>query len=312
MTTLSITRGPQGAGKTELAYSLVRSEPDTARFSRDDFRRMVFGQSGILSYRQENLITELMTACAEVGLRKGWSPIIDATHGRVRDGRRWADFAHAHGAQFRCLDVVATEEQCIANVEARAAAGGHAVPAEAIKDYFRRFPPPWPPITSTFDRLDLTPYVPDVTKPRAIIVDLDGTLADNSWRSPFDYTRVLEDPVIEATKTLVNAAAWHYDRDHDYDTGNDGINILIFSGRDDICIEDCAQWLDNEEIAWDELSLRDEGDKRPDAVVKYKMFDEVRDRYHIIGVIDDRQQVVRMWHALGLTVFRVGDPDASF
>lgn len=28
--------------------------------------------------------------------------------------------------------------------------------------------------------------------------------------------------------------------------------------------------------------------------------------------LDDRLRVCRMWHSLGLPVFRVGDPDADF
>lgn len=32
---------------------------------------------------------------------------------------------------------------------------------------------------------------------------------------------------------------------------------------------------------------------------------EIRHRYHVVGVFDDRAQVVRMWRALGLTVFHV-------
>ncbi|WP_203780134.1 phosphatase domain-containing protein [Paractinoplanes rishiriensis] len=34
-----------------------------------------------------------------------------------------------------------------------------------------------------------------------------------------------------------------------------------------------------------------------------------RCRWRIVGVFDDRQQVVRMWRALGLTVFQVAEGD---
>jgi pimeloyl-ACP methyl ester carboxylesterase len=36
---------------------------------------------------------------------------------------------------------------------------------------------------------------------------------------------------------------------------------------------------------------------------------EIRDRWRVVGVFDDRQQVVRMWRALGLTVFQVAEGD---
>ena len=35
----------------------------------------------------------------------------------------------------------------------------------------------------------------------------------------------------------------------------------------------------------------------------------IRDRWRVVGVFDDRQQVVRMWRALGLTVFQVAEGD---
>ena len=56
--------------------------------------------------------------------------------------------------------------------------------------------------------------------------------------------------------------------------------------------------------------MRATGDQRRDSIVKLEIFDqEIRDRYHVIGVFDDRQQVVRMWRALGLTVFQVAEGD---
>ena len=56
--------------------------------------------------------------------------------------------------------------------------------------------------------------------------------------------------------------------------------------------------------------MRDTGDGRPDNVVKLEIFDrEVRERYNVVGVFDDRNKVVSMWRSLGLTVFQVADGD---
>ena len=56
--------------------------------------------------------------------------------------------------------------------------------------------------------------------------------------------------------------------------------------------------------------MRPEGDSRKDSIIKREIFDaEVRDRWRITGVFDDRQQVVRMWRQLGLTVFQVAEGD---
>jgi hypothetical protein len=55
---------------------------------------------------------------------------------------------------------------------------------------------------------------------------------------------------------------------------------------------------------------RPAGDNRPDALVKQELFElHVRHRWRVVGVFDDRRQVVRMWRELGLTVFQVAEGD---
>ncbi len=59
--------------------------------------------------------------------------------------------------------------------------------------------------------------------------------------------------------------------------------------------------------------MRESGDFRPDDIIKREIFDrKIRGVYNVKFVIDDRLKVCRMWHQLGLNLFRVGDPDADF
>lgn len=51
--------------------------------------------------------------------------------------------------------------------------------------------------------------------------------------------------------------------------------------------------------------MRVAGDNRPDTIVKYEMFQKIKDKYNIVGVFDDRECVVEMWRAVGLTCFQV-------
>lgn len=61
-------------------------------------------------------------------------------------------------------------------------------------------------------------------KTRAIICDIDGTLAIRGERSPYDYSKVSEDepnlPIVELAKTL---------------SENWSREIIFVSGRDDSC-----------------------------------------------------------------------------
>jgi hypothetical protein len=59
--------------------------------------------------------------------------------------------------------------------------------------------------------------------------------------------------------------------------------------------------------------MRAAEDQRPDEIIKSELYDQhIRDRFNILGVIDDRPKVCRMWRGLGLPVFQVGNPDYEF
>jgi hypothetical protein len=63
-------------------------------------------------------------------------------------------------------------------------------------------------------------------------------------------------------------------------------------------------------LPYEGLFMRPAGDTRKDSIVKREIFDaEIAHRWRVIGVFDDRRQVVRMWRALGLTVFQVAEGD---
>jgi hypothetical protein len=56
--------------------------------------------------------------------------------------------------------------------------------------------------------------------------------------------------------------------------------------------------------------MRRAGDRRKDWVVKSELYREhIEPRYDVLLVLDDRDQVVRAWRGLGLTVFQVAEGD---
>lgn len=135
-------------------------------------------------------------------------------------------------------------------------------------------------------------------KSKAIIVDIDGTLAIMKDRSPYAWHKVGQDTVNEAVKMIVNAY--------------NGI-VIIFSGRDSICRLETIQWLKENEIKYDALYMRDHKNYEKDSIIKERMYNEhIKDKYDIDFILDDRLQVCRMWYSLGLPLLRVGDPDADF
>ncbi len=130
-------------------------------------------------------------------------------------------------------------------------------------------------------------------RPKAWIVDIDGTVALRGERGPYDWARVGEDkpngPVIAVVQALIR----------------DGHEIRYVSGRMEQCRDDTVAWL-REHVASatlpTDLFMRPDGDYTPDDKLKRAIYEtQIRDRWDVTGVIDDRARVVAMWRSLGLT-----------
>ncbi len=124
---------------------------------------------------------------------------------------------------------------------------------------------------------------------KAIIVDIDGTSAHLTTRSPYDWSKVNEDKPDEIVRNIVN---FYY---------NEGYEVLFVSGRDSICYEKTNTWLQMHNFNFHKLLMRDENDTRPDIIVKAEIYkNEIMQNYDISVVLDDRLQVVRFWRGIGL------------
>lgn len=144
---------------------------------------------------------------------------------------------------------------------------------------------------------------------QAVIVDLDGTVADMGKgqpgrRSPYDWHRVGEDtpigPIVELVRILRIA----------------GHQIVFVSGRDEVCRLVTQHWLIEHGAsvgfgvgpADDRLFMRPAGDMRPDEQIKAEIYKhDIEPAWEVAYVLDDRSKVVRMWRDLGLTVLAVAD-----
>jgi len=129
---------------------------------------------------------------------------------------------------------------------------------------------------------------------KAIIVDIDGTVATRTNRDPFDYTKVLDDkPKDDVIMTV--AALWHA-----------GYKIIFVTARDDSCFEDTYEWLCRYCPPFVKLYMRKSGDIRGDGVIKREIYEQlIKPEYDVKVVLDDRQKVVDMWRSIGLTCLQV-------
>ena len=134
------------------------------------------------------------------------------------------------------------------------------------------------------------------TKEKAIIVDVDGTLADmKGIRGPFEWDKVLQDkPHLDVIEMIQDFASLNK------------YKIIITTGRDGCCIQNTVKWLDRHKVPFDDFYMRPEGDFRKDNIIKSEIYmDHIRPKYDVKFVVDDRDQVVEMWRSLGLRVLQV-------
>ncbi|WP_436526823.1 AAA family ATPase [Actinoplanes sp. HUAS TT8] len=297
MTRLLITRGLPASGKTTFARKL---QPGVVRVNRDDLRRMLHGRR-LFTQAAESQVTHAQRAAVEALLRTRGSVIVDDTNLRSRTVREWAEMAARYNASFEVHDFTDVPlEECLRRDAGRPE--DDRVGEAAIRRMHERFlagrnlPLPVPFVDPGGPGVI---YDPDPGLPPVVLVDIDGTVALMAGRSPYDWHRVGSDepnPSVIAAVRAMHAA---------------GHAIVFCSGRDEVCRAETQAWLDLfVDVPYEALFMRPEGDSRKDSVVKREIFDEkIRDRWRVVGVFDDRQQVVRMWRALGLTVFQVAEGD---
>jgi predicted kinase len=297
MTRLLITRGLPASGKTTFARKL---QPGVVRVNRDDLRRMLHGQR-LFTQWAEGQVTRVQRASVESLLRARADVIVDDTNLRNKTVREWAELAARCDATFEVHDFTDVPlDECLRRDAGRPE--DEKVGEDPIRRMHERYlagrnlPLPVPYVDVGGPGVV---YSPPDDLPEAVLVDIDGTVALMNGRSPYDMSRVGEDlpnPAVIAAVRAMHAA---------------GHAIVFCSGRDDSCRAETEAWLEVfVGVPYEALFMRAEGDSRKDAVVKREIFDnQIRDRWKVVGVFDDRQQVVRMWRALGLTVFQVAEGD---
>lgn len=134
-------------------------------------------------------------------------------------------------------------------------------------------------------------------KPSAVLVDMDGTLAIITDRSPYSHRGVLKDkpnqPVIDVARALAAA----------------GNRLVIVSGRSELARKETELWLTRHlGVPFDGPFMRAEGDDRKDAIIKRQLYESrIEPFYQVLCVLDDRDQVVRMWRRQGLTCLQVAE-----
>lgn len=305
MPKLTIVRGVSGSGKSTWAR-----QQNAMVVSRDDLRKMMYGSDDKDYYEvdrdtlreREQSVTVAQDALIAGYLKAGRDVIVDNTNTEWKFVKALAKIGYRYGAEVEIKVFDVPLNGALAWNLHRTNMGGRNVDEAIIRQQYERLSknknmtlPEVPPVR---------PYSGTPDKPKAFLVDIDGTLAHmRDYRGPFDWAKIGLDDVDDIIADIVDRLR------HSYDLWST-LHCIVMSGRDASCKDITVKWLEDGGIPFDEIHMRPEGDMRPDNIVKAELFDKyVRDNYDVQFVLDDRQQVVDMWRSMGLTCLQVAEGD---
>lgn len=305
---VSITVGLPGSGKTTEAKKIKDADPDNVVLvSRDDLRNLLFNEEGVLTPHKETQVTNVQKWLVKTSLKQGKHVVIHDMNLREKYRKQWAEIARDHGAEFKIIDCTqVSTAQCILWNRLRRDRGERWVGSDVIYQLAHKFsgvlqadkykPYKLYPAEAfsapvSYEKVEWVPGLPE-----AIIVDVDGTVADcTGVRSPYDTTKYHLDKPKEDVIRLI--------RDLHYKCG---YKVIFCSGRHKDFYDVTQEWLfQHAKVPIEGLFMRYENGTE-DSVIKSELFNRhIRGKYNIVAVFDDRDRVVDMWRARGLLVNQV-------
>jgi hypothetical protein len=263
------------------------------------------GHSG---FKGEARVTKLQQTMALEYLKAGNDVITDDTNLNAKFCKEWLKTAAKAGAEVEWhdefLDVPLAELIERDRRRFLDAQVGDAVIESFYSRYMQGGRPKRPELNAD-EPATTRQYHGTPGKSPTVLVDLDGTIALNGPdrehpnRGWFDWTRVDEDLPNEPVIDLVLAL------------DAEGYTLLFVSGRTDEgpCRHLTTEWLRKHLGLMDpKLIMRETDCGRKDSIVKLELFDKyIRDNYDVRFCIDDRDQVVKAYRSIGLTVLQVAD-----
>lgn len=293
---ITILIGVSGSGKSTWAHEKWLADPkNVVIVNRDKIREQLFGytEDNIFRYYEREDISSLEKRVSRwedtlihEALNHGQDVIVDATHLRRAYIER---FSYWNVSTMYKMFPTTLKEAEIRDMGRKRRVGAKVIQKQysQYRVFFNSLMKS--PIDFSIKTIENNPSKEDV-----VVFDIDGTLAHKGERSAYDWKLVGKDKVDEPTAKVMDMIK------------SSGSKVIICTGRDGVALYETKRWLEMNNLNYDEIFIREEGNMRPDWLVKEEMWREIVKDYHIVGMFDDRLQVVRRARALGLKVFNVG------
>jgi len=298
--------GVSASGKSYYAHNYVKQHPNTIIVSRDSLRMQLFGysESNLCNYylnpkekikQFESIVTKFQDDLIYSAIERNFDVIIDNTHLTEDYIKHYKNFGSI--IQLEVIGKnIAEDILCYRNFMRT-----KRVSEDIIKKQLHEFKKILE--SKIFDEIkEFNEELEDILKTCSYkkiegydcyVFDIDNTLAHKGNRSPYDYSKVSEDKSDKSVIDVLNGLK---------ESGN---SIIIVSGRDYICSKETMKWLEDNEIVYDDIYMRAEGDRRKDWIVKAEILREIQKEFNVVGIFDDRRQVVNFNRKLGFKVFQV-------
>lgn len=273
-----MTKGLPASGKSTWAKEIISNNPNKyKRINKDDLRAMLDNSKH--SNSSEKFVLKIRDLIIMQAIDAGKHVIIDDTNLCTKHEEHIKQLIKGRANLIIKDFTDITLDICIERDLKRPISVGEKVIRNMYNTYLRK----------------KETYVINKKLTNAIIVDIDGTLAIMNKRTPFEWSKVKSDLCNENIKNIVNL----------YNG-----KVILVSGRDGICKDLTIEWLNENKICFNQLFMRDAGNNEKDTVIKKRIYDqEIKDKYNIEYVLDDRNCVVEMWRNLGLTCLQVNEGD---
>jgi len=141
---------------------------------------------------------------------------------------------------------------------------------------------------------------------KAVIIDVDGTLADVSSIRHF----LARDKGSKDFHAFHSASIDVPPHDHVVrmlrEFKRDGFAILVVTARSEMWLWHTLLWLDENAIPHDQIFMRQKGDMRADFLVKSDILRKIRfSGFSVQHAVDDNPSVIALWESEGIPVTTV-------
>jgi predicted kinase len=304
---IKVLIGVSGSGKSAYSQEYIRNYPNYVRVNRDSCREQFTGlKASVYNKRPvpglEKSINDIQHENIRFFLNAGKSIIVDNCHLKQKYINEILD-KYNHLVDIELVFINTNVEICKARVCTRDGSNTDYIDRQ-IKDYSE--------LEKYYSGKNLiypktnSRIIQDLSLPKAVIFDIDGTLSDSSHRNIYDGEKVYDDNIIPSVVTLVRFYL------------SSGYNIIFMSGREDKYEKETQRWLEDK-VLLDKsgdyfLYMRNSKDQRRDSIVKTELFKKhVEGNYYVEAVFDDRLQVLEeCWSKLGLFTINVNQGNIRF